>query len=204
MPFIEGTESSGDFIPFIKFDARAGRWHNKLDGGDLVEITGLVAVFDLANARKGWLSFMEGTGPDHRFDEGPTVPPRPSDNHKRGFSVNIYSQKLLGGVREFSSNAKIVCSAFNALYGAYEDGLAASAGQVPVVACTGVEAVKTAQSTNYRPLFEIVKWIPRPAELNAAGANAGNGATTRAPAQQQMAPPPQQQAGAIDLSQTEF
>ena len=45
-------------------------------------------------------------------------------------------------------------------------------GKLPIVKVAGVQPVKSAQSTNYKPTFAIVSWIDRPASLTAAPAAA--------------------------------
>lgn len=167
------TESAdGDFIPFIKYDAKAGRWFNKTDDGELEEIDLDAAVFDMANIKSGWIAFFEGQGPDAVWDEGDQIGPRPSDKHRRGFQVLVYSKNILGGVREFSSNAKCVCQAINELYDAYEDGV--KKGKLPVVECSDITPVKSAKSTNYKPELEITKWVDAPAAFDEARAGAAD------------------------------
>ena len=47
----------------------------------------------------------------------------------------------------------------------YEEQRGSHPGQLPVIACTGSEAMKDKYGTNYKPKLEIVKWVDRPAEL---------------------------------------
>ena len=54
---------SGDFSPWLKFNGKAGRWYNRSDSGEEVEVTDLVAIFDLATVKTGWIHYAEGEPP---------------------------------------------------------------------------------------------------------------------------------------------
>ena len=171
--------NAADIIPHVRFDARAGRLFraDRVVGVDgrwdtqLVDISQPAPVFimDLAQIKVGWLAFGP-TGPDHRLVPlGEALPPQPSKDHKQGFQVLLYAERLLGRVREFASTAKVAISAMDALHSAFEAAPKRGRGLVPVVTMSGTEPVTTkgpqGSSTNYRPRFEIVKWVERPAEL---------------------------------------
>lgn len=191
------TESGGgDYTPIIKYDARAGRLFRvdrSQDGGGTwqtnnVEITqGFQAVMDLDNIEVGWALLANGVAPSwHMVPLGQPMPPRPSDQHKQCFRLNMKLGKSSGGdVREFASQAKVVIGAMDDLHTQFLKERVP--GKLPVVALTGTVPVvstgKGQSSTNYRPVFEIKSWIDRPQELPAA--------RTEAPAQ--TAAQPQQQ-----------
>lgn len=201
MGFMAAPVASGDFNTFIKYDARSGRWHTKPDGGgELYEVQNMTAVFDLENIRTGWFQFFEGQAPVKVFDPSLTeAAPRPSGEPKRGFEVLIWSDKNVGGLREFSSTAATVIEAMNELYDQWAANKDANPGKLPVVKCVGVQAVKTAKSTNYRPALEIVSWADRPEELVPAGdAPAATGAKAAEPAQAAKPAPEPATAGADD------
>tara|TARA_R110002110_G_scaffold19978_3_gene81828 strand:- start:621 stop:1211 length:591 start_codon:yes stop_codon:yes gene_type:complete len=189
------TSGSGDFIPFIKYNAKAGRWYTKSDAGDVTEVATLCAVFDLENIRTGYIKFGAGAAPEHRFDTatGKGDAEQPDDKFKRGFIVNIFSDKNIGGLREFSSTAGVVNETMNALYDDYIEGLKANAGKLPVVECTEVVPIEGAHGTNYGPTLKISAWTDRP-EAMVPG---GNGTTAQKPSAPTDVPPPQQQAGDI-------
>lgn len=194
----------GDFAEILKYDARAGRFF-RVDraqdaGGNWqtsnVEITnGFQAVFDLDNIQVGWALFAAGIAPQFSMVPlGQPLPAKPSDQHKQGFKLMLKLGKMSGGdVREFSSCAKVVINALDALHTAYEQQKADNPGKLPVVSLTGTTPVvsqgKGQSSTNYQPVFEIVKWVDRPDELPANGAVAPK-AANEAVAQpvQQMRP----------------
>lgn len=182
------TESGGggDFTPIVKFDARAGRifrvdrtqdsagnWENKN-----FEITdGFQAVMDLEQLLVGWALFAAGVQPSFALVPlGQPLPAKPSDQHKQGFKMLLKLSKTHGGdVRELSATSKAVIASVDELHTAYDGQKAQHPGQLPVVAMTGSRAiVSTGQgksSTNYAPIFEIVKWVDRPAELPLAANN---------------------------------
>lgn len=204
------TESGGgDFTPVVKFDARAGRMFRvdrEQDGGgnwntNNVEITnGFTAVMDLENIEVGWLLFAAGVAPQLTLVKlGQPLPPRPSDQHKQGFRMLMKLGKSSGGdVREIAATSKAVLGSVDELHTAYEAQKSANPGKLPVVALTGSKAIvstgKGQSSTNYAPIFEIQKWVDRPAELGGAG-----GAT-----QEEAAPPPPPTAAPTASDDDEF
>lgn len=182
------TESGGgEYAQIIKYDARAGRMF-RIDrsqdaGGSWqtsnVEISnGFQAVFDLENILVGWALFAAGVAPAFSMVPlGQALPAKPADQYKQGFKLMVKLGKDSGGdVRELSSCAKVVIAALDALHTQYEAGKAANPGKLPVVALTGTTPVTTQgkgqSSTNYQPVFSIVKWVARPDDLTAIKAPA--------------------------------
>jgi len=184
----------GGFKVYCKYNAKAGRWYTKEDkqDGQEFEVTNLTAVFDLQNVRTGWFLFAAGTAPAKTFDPSLTqAATKPGDGFKRGFEVDIFSEKNLGGVREFSSTAGVVIDAINPLYDAYTAAPEAAQGKLPVVKCAGVTPVTNKHGTNYQPKLEIVSWVDRPSAL-ADGGTASTLASTppvEKPKAQTVAPP---------------
>lgn len=160
--------TGGDFIPFLKFNAKAGRWYTKTEDGGEAEVVNMTAIFDLANIKTGWILFTEGQAPASVWDNGRTAE-QPTPQHRRGFAVNVFSPKEIGGLREFSSSSNAAIIAIKELYEEqYEPAGEAKKGLVPVVTCEKVVPVKSRQGTNYQPVLKIVKWVPRPQALPAA------------------------------------
>jgi hypothetical protein len=168
--------TSGDFLPIIKYDARAGRIFRvdrTLDGREPVDITdSFAAVFDFENIETGWMNFS-GAAPDFKLVRmGEILPVRPSLNHKNGIRVLVKLHPACAGpdrpVREFSTSAKAALGGLEKLYLAYQQGKPAN-GKLPVVAMRGSTPIKTGsgdkQSTNYVPKFEIIGWANRPTDL---------------------------------------
>jgi len=157
---------SGDFTPYVKYNAKAGRWYCKKDGAE-VEVQNPVFVADLGNAKKAWMYFAEGQAPNVvYFPSLAEHVPAPSENHKLGVSVNLYSEASFGGVVKLESNSVNTCSAIGELHGMYEAAPESKQGKVPVVKVTGAEPIKGNFGTNYKPLFQIEKWIDRPAAFD--------------------------------------
>ena len=160
----------GDFTPYIKYNAKAGRWYVKADGADEVEIVNPTLAFDMANIRTGWLFYAEGSGPEKIWDPSPTqMAPRPAGpkKFKRGFEVAVIGNGLIPGtnqklgLREFSSTASNVITAIVQMHADYEAGAAEHPNSVPVFACTGVKPINGAYGTNYEPSFALKQWVTR-------------------------------------------
>lgn len=195
--------ASGDFVPFVSYNAKAGRWYTKPEGGgDMYEVTNMTAVFDMENIKTGWFHFSAGAAPVKHMDPSLSQQSaKPGDDFKRGFEVMVYSDKNLGGVREFASTAGVVIDAMNALHDNWTAAPERTAGKLPVVKCAGVLPVTGKHGTNYSPTLEIVSWVDRPAALGAPAAQAAPAPAPAAPAQHAPPPPPPApaMAGADDV-----
>lgn len=204
---LQSGGGGGDFdrTPIIKYDARAGRIFRidraNIDGAwqtDQVEITsGFQAIMDLENIEVGYLHFPAGAAPSlHMVKFGETMPAKPSTEHKQGFRVLMKLGKSSGGdVREMAANAAVSIAGIDELHTAYTAGVAANPGLLPVVALETTKAItktgkdangKPQSSTNYQPVWSIVKWVERPAELS--GATAATGETKPAEAKAEPEP----------------
>jgi len=158
--------SQGSFDPFVKYNAKAGRWYLKKDDQE-IEIQNPVFVADFENIKTGWLFFAEGQAPSKEWDASLSVQaPRPSDKHKRGFALRLYSKASFDGVVELSSSSMHLCAAISDLHTQYEAQRGANPGMLPVVKYTGSVPMKDKMGTNYKPNFVIEKWVARPAELS--------------------------------------
>lgn len=193
MGFMTNPSAGGDFKTYLKFNGKAGRWYTKEDKPDAAEfeVTNMTAVFDMDSLRTGWFLFAAGSAPDKQFDPSLSqAAPKPGESYKRGFELDVFSEKNLLGVREFSSTAGIVIEAMNELYDAWVASKADNPGKLPVVKCAGVSPVTSKHGTNYKPAFEIVSWADRPAELGAAPAPAQAPAPSPTKAPPAHTPPP--------------
>lgn len=197
----------GSFTPYVKYNAKAGRWYTKKDEPDAeeFEVQNMTAIFDMDNLQTGWFLFAAGVAPSKTMDPSlAEAAPKPSDQHKRGFQIEVFSDKNLLGKREFSSTAGAVIEAMNDLHDHWLAGRDANAGKLPVVKCTGVQAVTNKHGTNYRPVLEIVSWSDRPAELAGAPASASTPAPTPAPAATGSGHTPAPEAKAPVSEEVEF
>lgn len=187
------TESGGgDYTSIVKYDARAGRMFRvdrAQDAGgswstDNVEITNsFQAIFDLDSIEVGWALLANGVAPSWSMVKlGEPLPAKPTDQHKQCFRVMLKLGKACGGdLREFASQAKVVIGAMDALHTAFVAARAQHPNALPVVALKGTTPIvstgKGQSSTNYQPVFEVVKWTERPAELG--GVSKGEPATAQ-------------------------
>jgi hypothetical protein len=185
MGFMTPSATGADFKVFISFNAKAGRWYTKRDGQDepQFEVTDMTAVFDMPGLQTGWFKFAANVAPEKVMDPSFSLAaPNPGQDFKRGFQLDLYSEKNLLGLREFSSTAGIVIEAMNALYDLWLAAPETATGKLPVVRCIGVQPVTNKHGTNYQPKFEIVGWTDRPAALGEAGAAAPVPVAPAAPA----------------------
>jgi hypothetical protein len=169
---------SKDFLPIVKYDARAGRMFRvDKDGGvsTPVDITrNFKAVFDLANVEIGWMAFAAGTAPDLRLVPlGADLPEKPSANHNKGVRFLVKLSKENGGdVRELAGTSKAMLNSLEKLHDEYLAGLSDNPGKLPIVALIDTIAVESGsgqyKNTNYTPIFEIVGWSARPNDLVAS------------------------------------
>ncbi|CAA6603856.1 conserved hypothetical protein [Rhodospirillaceae bacterium LM-1] len=164
MPLHIGGTGSGK--PFVKYNAKADKWFARGEDGSDQEIARPTFIIDLPNIATGWLMFREGQAPERCIDPSlDQAAPSPGEGFKRGFVVMTFSQKFLGGAAEFSSASIHLSNAMKDIYSAWENQRGQHPGQLPVVACTGADPMKDKYGTNYRPKFEIVKWVDRPSDL---------------------------------------
>lgn len=166
------TSGSADRLPIVKYDARAGRFFkiDRVQGASGWEslqediTNNLTVAIDLHDIDVGWIAFTT-QGPDLKVVKvGEGIPARPTDQHKQGFRVKLYEKGL--GVRELASTAKVVVGAIDALHSTVVEMAEYKAGQIPVVKMTGTLSITTSgpqgKTTNYAPVFELLKFIPRP------------------------------------------
>ena len=163
-------KSTGDFLPWVKFNGKSGRWSAKIDGAEQ-EVSNPTFIADFANIKTGWLKFgAPGIAPEWIEHPSLTVKsPRPSQDHKEGFRVNLFSKSYFGGVVNMMANSMHITAAIGEIYDQYEAGVASNANKLPVIKCTGVETMKDKMGTNYKPRFTLEKWVDRPADFDTAG-----------------------------------
>jgi hypothetical protein len=216
---------SGDIVPFVKYDARAGRVfrRDRSQGSDGafssndVDITnGFKAVFDLENIEVGYSKFVAGSAPEHLLVRlGDPMPHKPADaGYKQGCRVMLKLASNCGGdIREITGNSSAFLKGIDDLHTAYEAGKAANPGKLPIVVLQSTLPIKSGQgqktSTNYQPVFEIQGWAPRPNDLVFAPKNAPaqqSIAPSTAPStgSTQVAPPPAPQQRHLETADNDF
>jgi hypothetical protein len=207
----------GDFLPIVKYDARAGRIFRvdsvqTAQGWDRtpIDITQTFkALFDFENIQVGWIDFTSGGTPSFVLVPYPghKLPDKPGPNHKHGLRFVIKLAKDCAGsapIREMAGTSGRMLDGLEALYKAYAAEAPAHPGMLPAVILESTVPVTTGSgaksSTNYQPNFKIVGWSPRgdipdrraqaAAQPNGQAAQA-NGQTPPATGAQQAVPPPQ-------------
>jgi hypothetical protein len=208
-----GSGGGGSFLPRVEYNAKAGR----LKFSERVEVNGMwetqeqdvsfeqpAFVADMATIQVGWLMFKKGIPPVRALVPlGEEFPPCPVGDYgvdergraakpKKGFVMRLLDSNRT--VREFSSSASSVGTAIDLLHDAYEAAPESKQGMLPVIQFTGAKEEKSNYGVNYAPKFQIVKWVPRPAELGAPVAAATPAMATPIAASAAPLPPPTPQA----------
>lgn len=171
-----GGGAGGNFLPIVKYDARAGRMARvDRENGESssFDITNnFKAVFDFENVEVGYIRFVAGSAPDFKvsrfYDRKPIADPK--GDYKAGVRFTIKLAKECGGdIREIASTAGAFLEAAKGLHVQYENGVKENPGKLPVVTLSGVRPRTTGEgarkSTNYEPEFKIVSWVSRPTDL---------------------------------------
>ena len=177
---IGGSGEGGNFLPIVKFDARAGRIFrvDREDGvSNQIDITrNFKGVFDFENLEVGWISFNAGSAPDFQMVPlGSSMGDRPSENHKRGIRMAVKLGGECGGdCRELAGTSAAMMKGIDALHNDYLAGASDNPGKLPVVVLEDTVPIEsgsgTKKSTNYQPIFKIAGWVKRPSDLNDASA----------------------------------
>jgi hypothetical protein len=195
---------SGSSRPYVKYNAKAGRWYINGENGD-VEIQPPTFIIDFDNIVSGWFLFREGQAPDRALDPAMgTRAQQPTPDHKRGFVVMCNSPKYFGGTVEMSSSSMHLCNSIKDAYEAYEDGRGANIGKVPVFACTGITPSRDKFGQNFRPTLQLVKWVDRSHELPDEPAAMDRPQPPPRPATAARPSPPPRVPATVDMETAEF
>ena len=173
------TEASGNFTPFVKFDARAGRWFRKGDRdkgemGDVDVTNGFAAVFDFSNIEVGWMLMAAGAAPAYVMNPvAKGLPAKPEGEFKQGFRMKVMlASNLGGGVYELASSAKALIAKIDQAHTVFSTAPEAAQGKLPILAMTGTEVIETTSpkgtTRNYAPTLTLNGWMERPAAMNGA------------------------------------
>lgn len=171
MPLNLNPRSDKDFVPYLKYNAKAGRWYARFDGQSAdVEVQTPRLVYDFQNIKVGWIAFAASGPPQFAWDaDSATAGPRPDwPKVKRGFCVHVVgrdkvpaAQNQTLGVRELMSTASAIIEPLLAMYAQWEEHRASKPTELPVFHCTGVKAVVGKNGTNYIPVFNLLTWVER-------------------------------------------
>lgn len=169
------SQASGDIIPIVKYDSRAGRiFRIDRENGqnNQVDISrNFKAIVDLENVEKGYIDFPPGSAPSFTLvplDD--PMPSHPGGNAKQGVRLMMKLHRDCGGdVRELATSAKAAMRGLDLLHTEYSAQLAANPGKLPVIEMTNTIPITSEgqgqKTTNYQPVFAIVGWTPRPTDL---------------------------------------
>lgn len=190
LPNTDGaTSGNGEFLGRITYDARVGFWKTTkrvkgADGYASEEGTPTQQVAFAADFGSLEVGYSKIASPPVFMvvPMGQPLPPQPEEmsapDPKTGrvtkafkpcFRVRVASSKTFGDgdAYYFSSNAKNVLNAMDALHNVYLSSPEAAEGKIPVVQSIKSTAIKTTNpsgtSTFYAPEFSILSWIDRPA-----------------------------------------
>ena len=195
---VSESSGGGNMTPIIKYDARGGdffRQERSQNGAgewqsENIEMPLPVELaVDMEGIEVGWLSFASGRPDFHMVKLGEAMPAKPSDDHKQTFRVRLCNREV--GLREFSSQSKMVLSAFDALHNEYEAQKANNPGLCPVVKISGTKTVTVNTPQGEQrfkvPEWSISQWTERPSAFDGAQAPSAAVPTPAAPVQQQDA-----------------
>lgn len=187
----------GDFAPFLKYNAKAGRFFIRVEGSEQdQEIDKPRLVIDMANIKTGLIYFPLNGAPQTIWDtpelEATTDSP---GQWKRGFKVNCYGENPIG-LREWSSNSINTNAALVKMHEAWEASPEhGDYSKVPWFTNTGVLPIESQFGTNYEPVFELGGFTNRAGRFPEENGGAGVQATAQpapqaAPAPSSTAPAP--------------
>jgi hypothetical protein len=184
----------GNITPIIKFDAKVGEFYRveseNVNGEWVRESIEMALPFEVAidmeNIEVGYMAFVSNRPDFHMVKLGERMPDKPTQDHKSAFRVKLCSREI--GLREFSSQSKMVQSAFDQLHNQYEAERANNPGLCPVmkVTATKTATVNTPQGEQRFkvPVWEISQWVERPTAFDGAEAPSAPAAMPEAPVEQ--------------------
>lgn len=180
MAFGMNTQT-GNFLPIVKYDARAGRFFRvDKDNGitEQLDITSpdLKFAIDFGSIEVGYVQFSAQGPVRHMVPyDGRSLPAQPQDKgvdgkllSRPGFYALVAGQAI-GGIREWCSNAAILLNALDDLFNLYAEQPEAAAGKIPLISIVSTVPVTSGtgaqKSTNYKPVFKIMGWVDRLADM---------------------------------------
>lgn len=160
--------TGGEFSPYLKYNAKAGRWFVRGENATDIEIPTPRFAIDLENIRVGWVLFPQTSPPSFVWDVHGMRAPKPEGDYKDGFKVFIMGtdvQPAMGnkplGVREWTSNAYAAKAGMMDIHRQYQEGKGQNPDKVPVVRCVSVKVIKGEYGDSFEPVFVIEMWVER-------------------------------------------
>jgi len=148
---------------YIRFMAQTRQWENS----SKESITLPPMVMDMDSVRTGWLLLGIGQRDWVEDESVGKKGKQPSADHKRGFSVKLFSKPT--GVVEWCASGVGVTKGFEAIYNACDAQADHNPGKVPVINYEGATAIKIGAGNTAIPNFKLKNWVNRPAALDADG-----------------------------------
>ena len=116
---VNESGGGGNITPIIKFDAKVGEFYRveseNVNGEWVRESIEMALPFEVAidmeNIEVGYMAFVANRPDFHMVKLGERMPDKPTADHKSAFRVKLCSREI--GLREFSSQSKMVQSAFD-------------------------------------------------------------------------------------------
>lgn len=161
--------TGGDFLPFIKYNAKLGQWLVKVDKNqpDVVVANPRFAM-DMKNVKQGWLNFGVSGLQAWWWEAGVRTPMPEGIPVKDGFQVILYGpdpQPALGnkpiGLRQWTSNANATKEGFVTAYSEWEQNAGQHPGELPVFQMTGATRIPGANGDSFAPVFTLTGWVER-------------------------------------------
>jgi hypothetical protein len=146
---------------YIRFMPSTNAWINS----DKEEFKPKEMLVDTDSLQTGWMHLGKGVRdwqPDSKIGK---KGPQPSADHKRGFSIKLYNKDM--GVVEWSANGTGPNMSLEKLWKEIEAGQAANAGKYPVIQYVDAPVQKIGLGTTRIINFNLIKWIDRPAGMDA-------------------------------------
>jgi hypothetical protein len=169
-----------DYLPMFKIDVRdgtlwrcdrvvddVGNWSNSKTK---VATEDFEAVFDLAGIQTGWMLLSAGTAPNFSkmVKPGEDIGEAPDGTFKEGFRLKFKLTNGAGdGVYELASPAVNLWKSVDELHTKFVEECGRHAGKLPIVAIDEFVRCGGRNGTYFRPIFKIVGWAKRPAELKS-------------------------------------
>jgi hypothetical protein len=178
------SATNEDRMPFLGFNAKAGRLflHDRMQQADgewttvKTDVTMIQPAFavDFGRLETGWIHFSS-MGPQFSMvfygQQVPACPDSPGNSatgkplrFKAGFRVPVIGQGI-GGARDFRGNAGALINGMNELHTLFEESAEARAGKIPLVKMTNVLEVQAGQSSNFQPVFTVIRYVDRPSDI---------------------------------------
>jgi hypothetical protein len=128
------------------------------------------AIFDLANIQVGWMNFPKGAAPEMALKPvGEDIGSRPSEDHREGLRLIVKIIDDPAGPREMLSTSLALWRGINELHNEYLAGVDANVGKLRVVILADTREVRSQDNVNFEPIFEVINWVPQPADLPVDG-----------------------------------